>query len=62
MTIDLTTEERRLVLDLLQLWEAAYENPHGRLCECRLCAMTEKCGDHTTATFESLYHKIGKEV
>ena len=58
MSFDLTTEERRLVLDLLQLWEAGHEVNHRRACECDWCETWDKCGDHQAATFESLQRKM----
>jgi hypothetical protein len=55
----LNEAEAKLVKDLIELYHAAWNNPHGRLCECELCEATERAGEHKSKTFDSLSKKCG---
>lgn len=58
MSERLTYEEAGLVLDLLKLWDACYENPTcKRGCECPRCVMTETTGSYGFDVFRAVQHK-----
>lgn len=54
---ELTKAEGELVLRLLELYDAAWENSHARQCECTLCEATERSGGFNVSTFEALKRK-----
>jgi hypothetical protein len=55
--MQLTKEEAQLVLELIRLWNAVYDNSHSQLCGCTQCEVMEKCGGFQSATFDSLKTK-----
>ena len=62
MTIELTNQEAALVKSLMELYDAAWSNPHNRVCECELCEATTRAGSHESATFDSLGDKLREVV
>ena len=56
----MTKDEGELVLRLLELYDAAWENSHARQCECPLCEAAERAGESQFKTFDSLKLKAEK--
>ena len=54
---DLTQDEGELVLKLLDLWDAAYDNSHASWCNCDLCEVLERSGEFKASVFDSLKAK-----
>lgn len=52
--VTITKPERKLIADLLKLYETMTEHTHGYSCGCSLCEAHDACGGNDAATFESL--------
>ena len=59
--ITITKEEAALVIALLKMWEAAYDDRNHRPgCCCAFCEAFEKAGDFDVKTFKSLEEKVNE--
>ena len=59
--ITITKDEAALVIALLKMWEAAYDDRNHRPgCCCAFCEAFEKAGDFDARTFKSLEEKVNE--
>lgn len=58
-TTSLNQSERRLVADLIKLFDATVDSGRCRRdCNCPTCRAMEEAGGHTVSTFDSLKNKV----
>ena len=57
--LQINQSEIELVKRLIELYDAAYDNSHSRVCECSLCEALDAAGEIEFQVFSSLSAKVG---